>query len=141
MREIKFRAWDEEFEEMFYSDKRDDVHFFEFNSKGKLRGYAIRGPKSGDDPLEPPEPYCDDYPVQQFTGLLDKQGKEIYEGDKLFNPADSYPYYIIKWNEKECWFELDENGEKLSKYQLSNYWTIIGNIYENPELLESDEKC
>ena len=66
------------------------------------------------------------WPIMQFTGLLDKTGKEIFEGDVV----DRMGFRFQVWFRNQSWFpdNLDENTE------------IIGNIYSNPELLESNEK-
>lgn len=73
-------------------------------------------------------------PIEQFTGLLDKQGNEIYEGD-IFN--DGIAYCVIKWNADTASFvsfDGDENHE-VGCYLKNEI--IIGNIYQNPELLNA----
>jgi len=152
MHEIKFRAYDEDAEHMFYSDKPEDDYFFSFGDEdgdGELRGFVLRPPRGSNDPMEPPEPYCDDYPVEQYTGLHDKNGKEIYESDICsfkFDAKDpSHPGWYICGSsghhpenarvvrfENGC-FELDY---KLlyKELQFNPDYEIIGNIHENPEL-------
>ena len=81
--------------------------------------------------------------VGQFTGLYDKDGKEIYEGDIVdaWSAGGHLPNGIIKWGEGSAGFFImppkcnavwhlvgnDENKETLE---------VIGNIYDNPELLK-----
>ena len=81
----------------------------------------------------------------QFTGLLDKDGKEIYEGDILhtitfgFNPEE-YTAIILYRN---CSFQLS-NGRNLFYFGQSDLTKmddtiVIGNIYDNPDLIKEEE--
>ena len=81
------------------------------------------------------------YVVQQYTGLKDKNGKEIYEGDILtyYNKySDKIYTQIVKWDQMWAGFGLFEKDNKWCKesdwVKIANI-EIIGNIYENPELL------
>jgi len=75
------------------------------------------------------------YEMMQFTGLLDQDGFEIYEGDILKHHG------IVAWNKIElCWSRIDlnwnEKREWSSLESLTSPLIIIGNIHENPELLK-----
>lgn len=76
--------------------------------------------------------------LSEFTGLLVKQGVEIYEGDIVATKNSKYKVVF----DKCCFWGIDEMG-KYPIYQISHYimdderFEVIGNIYENPELLET----
>lgn len=132
-REIKFRAWDNKNKYMVTS--KQGVFTALRNSMNIVRqdnGYYNNG-----DLLKPNK---GKYTLMQFTGLEDKNGKEIYEGDILkFSEVDTA---IVIWNEKyayfmvkpiqEYYFDSDVLGQAL---EYNDNVEKIGNIYDNPELL------
>jgi uncharacterized phage protein (TIGR01671 family) len=76
-----------------------------------------------------------DVELMQFTGLLDKNGKEIYEGDILENM--NWREWNYKNGEKHRVVVKWTSGKKFSGFGIGEdtHYEIIGNIYENPELL------
>ena len=74
----------------------------------------------------------DNFSIQQFTGLLDKNGKEIYEGDivKLCGEA------VISFGRRYHLVEFIRNGFAPDNICYPNEIEIVGNIFENKELLK-----
>jgi uncharacterized phage protein (TIGR01671 family) len=129
MREIKFRAWDKTNKKMIAVGMYESQMLF---FKTPLN-YIDRLPR-------PPEPEMSE--PMQYTGLKDKNGKEIYEGDIV---QASEMVGQVFWNDFSSGFrfaeEPDADIEKtyyLNKFAQSQY-VVIGNIYENPGLV-SDNK-
>lgn len=82
--------------------------------------------------------WADDVAVCQFTGLKDKNGKEIYEGDII---KDKNTIYKILFDDGSFWaedFNTDGATEMLSGYFIKKLKgkVVIGNIYENKDLLK-----
>ena len=75
----------------------------------------------------------EDCVLLQFTGLKDKNGVDVYEGDiAVFSGI----VCEIKWNDNFCGFTLNGNDKTISYWSVKDC-NVIGNIYENPQLLST----
>lgn len=83
--------------------------------------------------------FADAETLGQFTGLKDKNGVKIYEGDivKMLN-IDEYPMQI-KWSEKWARFIFYNLVDKKEMNLFTEQCEVIGNIYDNPELIKESE--
>lgn len=128
MREYKFRAWDNENNQML---DVQELNFEDCFYGGEMQIKTTMYNDYFD---------CREMPLMQYTGLHDKNGKEIYEGDivkSFFVDTDEagneiYKYYIIevKYDEVLCSYKID----KFMNLE------VIGNIYENKELLNETNR-
>lgn len=128
MREIKFRAWNEN-EGMVYID---DLYWFEEIGIHKINETDLVGRY---------------FKVMQYTGLKDKAGVEVWEGDIVeFVGEDCYvdwPQIGVVFFDKTyaCWSIKSDQGDysfsELCNLDLENQINIIGNEIENQELLNN----
>ena len=73
--------------------------------------------------------------VGQYTGLKDKNGKEIYEGD-IFHLGDINIKYIVEWIDTGFMGRQNGNTSSVGLEYWQDKIEVVGNIYENKELLE-----
>lgn len=75
-----------------------------------------------------------DYPLMQYTGLKDKNGVDIYEEDilKYINLKNEETIIQVWWDAKDSCFNFGNRNLSMIKNKLE----VIGNIYENPEIIE-----
>ncbi len=134
MREIKFRAWDKtnkkwlrpKFNGVICYGGNNHICIID-NKPTSWGGYEAQSPRF----LTWEE--AGELEIQQFTGLKDKNGKEIYEGDIVVTKDGIFEvFYHPSW---ASW-ELKNTGNSLGYYfRPENTLQVIGNIFENPELL------
>lgn len=81
------------------------------------------------------------YSIMQSTGLFDKHGKEIFEGDivKMAKDVYSEPTYYEIVRHRGGAYRLESNQHGCELWLRHTNCEVIGNIYENPELLEVEE--
>lgn len=124
MREIKFRAWDKAYKQFQEGDIIRDNIIGEFV----------------DDP---------EFEVSQYTGLKDKNGKEIYEGDIVRFKAEGLSGLgVVYWKNDVAQFwirdirlKTNKRGERHYPFYENARYRVDSNIYENPELIQgSDEE-
>jgi uncharacterized phage protein (TIGR01671 family) len=120
MKEIKFRAWDKQDNKMYEKQAVDED------------GYAVD--INGDEAYSN-EPFRI---LMQYTGLKDKNGVEIYEGD-IVKYNLSFPVGEIVFNRDRFTPIYDRSSYdewELDFWRISDKCEVIGNVYETPELLD-----
>lgn len=140
-REIKFRGWlksrwegDEDANKMYYDIQNS------YDTLGDVKPY---------DPMTDFKEWIDDdiAVVEQYTGLKDKNDKEIYEGDivkqlmYVLEGKECITTWVVRWNNNEFCYDLHRvsgalYGDSMMSSGDAKDYEVIGNIHENPELLE-----
>ncbi|VDG31455.1 hypothetical protein [Lactobacillus plantarum] [Lactiplantibacillus mudanjiangensis] len=121
---IKFRAWDNECKAIRDYDE--------------LKGLTL-------DALD-----ASDFKLEQFTGLKDVNGKEIYVGDIIhfgsvwcvgdeYDPREEEHIGAVKYRTDCASYEVNCNGQTFPLMEVINFdgYSVQGNVHENPELLEA----
>ncbi|NWK12995.1 YopX family protein [Clostridium cadaveris] len=141
MREIKFKAWDDKNKIMLNTDTPNLlIHF-----NGEINSFGKNGEING-------VYFTNQVKLLQYTGLKDKNGKEIYEGDILLlekgtkrtvlSVPGGFAIESLDDDLNKYGKEIFVPIEGLSDEQNASFiksTKVIGNIYENPELLEGEE--
>ena len=131
MREIKFRAW---------------VRCGDWEEDGEKRKFEMVGSDSfAFEEFAPISQLLVDIPdeqyIMQFTGLKDKNGEEIYEGDILAHAAKGVvefnPYlgFCIRWDDHTARIRREETSDGMPENLecAGSPWEVIGDIYSNPQ--------
>jgi len=124
MREIKFRCWFNDF--MYYA-----IPSIKFNKDG---GYIVDLNQDPEDFCRMPDTWADDYDsvLMQYTGIKNRNGTEIYEGDIFKAPCDFGPGGFV---DRIASVPINHHMDIQWQYFLLEEVEVIGNIYENPGLL------
>ena len=133
----KFRCWDEPNKTMRFNDEiviwGEQVYINEKKElDSRIKGYS-----------------CLSETLMQSTGLKDKNGVEIYEGDIVILTSKSINYADTYWHKYAEVFQHPNGAYRLrgkgiyetELYSNRKQVTLTGNIYETPELLENDRFC
>lgn len=154
MRTIKFRGKASHNGEWLYGDLINIHGKYHILGEDDMREDGHHVTQDGDRPT-----WVEPDTIGQFTGLLDKNGEEIYEGDILRYPAkdkyqeENFVSFEVFWHDNDCadnhvGWQIDRrhfHGCICGTFDISTFlprytkkMVIIGNIYDNPELLKGD---
>lgn len=155
-RTIKFRAWDKSNRKYW----NNWSNAFLLSLEGEFL-VTVSGDAGEIEAINPSPEAEKRFVLEQFTGKLDKNGKEIYDGDRIYFSASNSQHYrgVIVWSESRCgwsvaieWEKTDsipgfcmgyemsflQGNERLASFDRDGFdIEIVGSIHDNPELLET----
>lgn len=122
MREIEFRFWNKEKKVMCYNNEDKSASYWDgvCCSNIALVNSILKN--------------LDEYEVMQYTGLKDKNGTKIYEGDVLEFDFIGKQKAVVYFNDTYAMFGLKPLGNFV--YATIDEGVVVGNKYDNPELLD-----
>lgn len=131
MREIKFRAWDEQNKVI-----HNDVEFLRSGVEGndwiifKSDKQKLEDKKVLDNPY-----FAQQIKLMQYTGLKDKNGKEIYENDIVKIDSWEPKIHEVVFDRGAFCFRSSKDDKFYNDCKYLERGEVIGNVFENPELL------
>ncbi len=129
MRPIEFKAWDENTKEMYFPDGigKDCCNISYNNSLCYRSGEWVV--YEGNRKISPL--------LMQYTGLKDKNGKKIFEGDYVNSYQNDYEPTLVYWDDDLAAFVTDNyHSTLLLSDSIDKNIEVIGNKFSNPELLK-----
>lgn len=124
-REIKFRVWDKLLREMHYIDLCDLAEGDDYWYDGETSVWDVMNDVTNEE---------NRFVIQLYTGLKDKNGVEIYEGDILNNTAVNFKFIVKFEKTKYVLQKLEYQEDLLNMYdffnRIPNMFEVIGNVYE-----------
>lgn len=124
MREFKFRAW-HEYGRLDTTPVQPGMVYDEH--PGDCLHWKVQGQKI--------------ISITQWTGFTDSRGKDIYEGDILGYGNDPLDFAVVRWESTKGRWYVTCSNKNIQEWCLSDYFqwgssvNVVGNIYENPDLL------